>query len=145
MKTYIRVILFVVFFLALAGILTGLYFYNLKDPDLAKAKPDFTLSAAELQKAFEADETSATSKYVNRILEVTGKIRNVSPAKNNVVSISLETGSDLSSVIATFPGINDPSAFRAGEEISFRGKCSGFLMDVLLNNCAVVNIKTSSK
>jgi hypothetical protein len=139
MKTYIKVALFIVFFIALAGILTALYYYNLKSADLAKVKPDFILTASELQQAFEKDEASASSKYVNKILELTGKIVSVKPAENNVVSIALETGNELSSVIGTFPGISDPSVFRAGEEITFRGECSGYLMDVLLNNCALVN------
>jgi hypothetical protein len=138
MKTYIKVSLFAVFFIALAGILTALYFYNLKSADLAKVKPDFILTADELQRSFEADESAASSKYVNKILEVTGKIVSVKPAENNVVSISLETGNDLSSVIGTFPGISDPSVFKTGEVITLRGECSGFLMDVLLNNCAIV-------
>ena len=69
---------------------------------------------------------------------MTGKIASVKPAENNVVSISLVTESDLSSVICTFPAISDPSIFRVGDEITLRGECSGFLMDVLLNNCALI-------
>ena len=78
------------------------------------------------------------SIYINKILEVTGKIASVKPAENNVVSISLVTDSDLSSVICTFPAVSDPSIFRVGDEITMRGECSGFLMDVLLNNCALI-------
>ena len=44
----------------------------------------------------------------------------------------------MSSVICTFPKLTDPSKFKTGEEITLRGECSGFLMDVLLNNCSIV-------
>jgi hypothetical protein len=138
MKTYIKVALFFVTFIALAAILAALYYYNLKATDMSKAKPDFILTASALQKAFEDDETKASGIYINKIVEVTGNIALVKPAENNVVSISLATDSDLSSVICTFPAVSDPSIFRVGEEIRIRGECSGFLMDVLLNNCALV-------
>jgi hypothetical protein len=138
MKTYVKIALFFVSFIALSAILAALYFYNLKSTDMAKAKPDYIVTASALQKAFEDDETAASARYINKILEVTGKIAAVKPGENNVVSISLVTESDLSSVICTFPAVGDPSGFRIGDEIILRGECSGFLMDVLLNNCAVI-------
>jgi tRNA_anti-like len=142
MKTYIKVALFIVTFIALSAILAALYFYNLKSTDMTKARPDFIITATALQKAFEKDETKASIGYINKILEVTGKIASVKPAENSVVSISLVTDSDLSSVICTFPAISDPSIFKVGDQITLRGQCSGFLMDVLLNNCALILQKT---
>ena len=72
---------------------------------MSKAKPDFIVTASALQKDFEDDETKASVIYINKILEVTGKIASVKPAENNVVSISLVTESDFSSVICTFPAV----------------------------------------
>jgi hypothetical protein len=144
MKTYIKVALFFVTFVALAAILAALYFYNLKSTDMAKAKPDFILTASSLQKAFEDDETKASVTYINKIVEITGKIASVKPAENSVVNISMVTGSDLSSIICTFPAVSDPSVFSVGDEITVRGECSGFLMDVLLNNCALI-LKSTGK
>jgi hypothetical protein len=138
MKTYIKVSLFVVVFVALAGILAALYLYNLKAEDLSKAKPDFKIPATLLQKEFEDNEITASSKYNKKIIEVTGTIASVMPAENNIVNITLKTGSGMSSVICTLPAIRDGAVFREGEEITLRGECSGFLMDVLLNNCAVI-------
>lgn len=138
MKTYVKVALFSVTFIGIAGILAALYLYNLKARDLSKAKPDFTLTASALQKAFEDDEAKASATYINRTVEVNGRIASVKPAENNVVSISLVTDNDLSSVICTFPAVSDPSVFRTGDQITLRGECSGFLLDVLLNNCALI-------
>jgi hypothetical protein len=138
MKTYVKVALFFVTFIGIAGILAALYLYNLKARDMSKAKPDYVVTASALQKAFEDDETKASVTYINKIVEVMGKIGSVKPAENKVVSISLVTDSDLSAIICTFPAVSDPSLFRTGDQITVRGECSGFLMDVLLNNCAVV-------
>lgn len=138
MKTYVKVALFIVTFIALSAILAALYFYNLKSTNMAKARPDIIITASALQKAFEVDETKASIEYINKILEVTGNIASVKPAENGAISISMVTESDLSSVICTFNAVADPSVFRVGDQITLRGECSGFLMDVLLNNCALI-------
>jgi hypothetical protein len=138
MKKSYRFILAALFFTALTGILVALYLYNLEPRDLRNVKPDFAISAGDLLKAFKNDEKEATAQYVNRILEVSGIIQSVKSGENNALSISLKTGNDLSSVICTLQGNTDPSDFKTGEQIILRGECSGFLMDVLLNNCSVI-------
>ena len=138
MKPYVKIALFVVSFIAISAILAALYMFNLKHTDMSKAKPDYSISAPLLLKAFEDDETAASNKYINKILEVTGTIISIEPAENNAMSISLATESPFSSVICTFPAVSDTSEFFTGNEITLRGECSGFLMDVLLNNCAII-------
>jgi hypothetical protein len=138
MKLYIKIALFAVSFVAISAILAALYMFNLKHTDMSKAKPDFIVSATDLQKEFELNETAASARYINKILEVTGTITSITHADSNYLNISLKTGSDISNVICTFPAVGDLSMLKTGEEITLRGQCSGFLMDVLLNNCAKV-------
>jgi tRNA_anti-like len=138
MKTYVKIALFGIFFIALITILAALILYNKKHPDTAKVKPDFIVTATALQKEFEVNEATASARYINKILEVTGTIISVTRADSTHINISLKTGSEISSVICTFPGIGDPTKFKTGEEITLHGECSGFLMDVLLNNCSMI-------
>ena len=141
MKLYVKILLAFVSLFAIAAILVALYMYNLKPADMTKATPDFVVSASALQKEFDENEALATSKYVNKTIEVSGTISSVKEAENNALSISLATESDFSSVICTFPSVSDPSKYASGQKITLRGECSGFLMDVLLNNCAVIDPK----
>jgi len=138
MKTPVKVALFVVFFIAVGGILAALYMYNMKHTDTAKAKPDFVVTSTGWQKEFEDNETAASAKYINKIVEVTGTIASVKQSENNSVSITLITGSDMSSVICTFIALPGSSEIKAGESVTIRGECSGYLMDVLLNNCSLI-------
>lgn len=138
MKLYVKIALFAVLFIAISGILVALILYNKKHPDTANAKPDFIITAPLLQKEFEDNEETASARYTNKILEVTGTIASIIRADSTHLNISLKTGSDMSSVICTFISVGDPSQFKPGDEITLRGECSGFLMDVLLNNCAMV-------
>ena len=139
MKLYVKIALAVVFLIAVAGIGVALYYYNLKPQDLQKAKPDFVVSATELQKEFETDETGSSAKYIDKIVEVTGKVIKIESGEKGSWNITLDTGSDFSKIICTFPSVDDPGMFENGMNITIRGECSGFLMDVLLNNSAVVN------
>ncbi len=141
MKTKFKIPLIAVVVIALAGVSFGLYMYNLKPKNLQKTKPDFVVTPAALLKAFESDENAATAKYVNKIIEISGTIQSVKPGENSALTISLNTGSDISSVICTLQGKAGPSNFRAGEQITIRGECSGYLMDVLLNNCSLIEVK----
>jgi tRNA_anti-like len=138
MKNWIKVALFAVVFLAVAAVWFGLHEFNLKHPDTSKVKPDFVVTATALQKEFEDNEKEASSKYIKKIIEVSGTIATVTPADSTHINVSLKTGSDISSVICTFTASGDHPKFLTGEEITLRGECSGFLMDVLLNNCAKV-------
>jgi hypothetical protein len=138
MKTSVKIALFVVFFIAIGGILAALYMFNMKHTDTAKAKPDFVVTAQILQKEFNDNETAASSKYVNKIVEVTGMVASVKQSENNSVNITLTPEGDMSSVICTFTSLSDPSKIKSGDTVTIRGECSGYLMDVLLNNCALI-------
>ena len=138
MKRYVKILLGVVLFFALAGIGTALYLFNMQHKDIGKAKPDFVITAIDLQKAFEDNETAATAKYVKKILEIEGEVESVKTGEANVLNVTIKSGSDLSSVICTFVPAADPAKFTAGSRVTVRGECSGFLMDVLMNNCVLV-------
>jgi hypothetical protein len=138
MKLYVKIALGVVFLIALSSILGALYLYNKKSPDLAKVKPDFVVTSVDLQKSFEENEKLASAKYINKIIEVTGKISSINPPQNNIISISLSTENDLSSINCIFALSTDPEVLNSGNTVTIRGECSGYLMDVLMKNCVII-------
>ena len=138
MKIYVKIALGVVLLLVIVIIGVALYYYNLKPKDLREEKPDFFLSATELQQAFDLNEADATTKYVNKVVEVTGEILSAKPGEKDSYNIALKTGNESSMVNCNFPVLSDPEAFHVGDSITLRGVCSGYLMDVLLNNCVAV-------
>jgi hypothetical protein len=137
MKSYIKIALFVVLFIAISAILGGLIMYNKKHKDTSKAKPDFVVTAVSLQKEFEDNEITASARYINKIIEVSGKIGSIVQADSSNLNVSLVTGNDMSSVICTLHSRGFNTDLKPGDKITLRGECSGFLMDVLLNNCAI--------
>jgi hypothetical protein len=138
MKKSLKISLLAIVFIGLAGIGIGLYYFNLKDKNLQKTKPDYTMTSIDLQKAFEENEAVSIAKYVNKIIEVTGTIESVKAGEGNKTNVALKTGSELSLVICTLSPQSDPAQLVSGNEVTIRGECSGFLMDVLMNNCVVI-------
>jgi len=138
MKKSVKIALGALILLGLTGLGIGLYLYNKQDKNLQKAEPDFVITSVDLQKAFEDDEAVALTKYVNKIIEVTGTVESIKGVEGNIASVVLKTGSGLSSVICTLSSQSDPAELVSGNEVTIRGECSGFLMDVLLNNCTII-------
>jgi hypothetical protein len=138
MKKPVKISLSIIFVVAVAGVVTAVWLFNKKPADLRKTKPDLIVTAPMLQKEFEENEAEAVSKYVNKILEVTGTIVSIKKEREELPTITLKTDSDFSSVICTLNSSENIASMTPGNEVTIRGECSGFLLDVLLNNCAVI-------
>jgi hypothetical protein len=131
-------LLYLIIFIVVAGTIAGVYMYNKPQKDLNRQKADFVLTASELHKEFTADEPAANLKYIGKTIEITGKITSVNIEKEKAVSIILETSDKTSSVICTFRQSMDPREIDTMKPATVRGELSGFLMDVLVNNCVLV-------
>jgi len=140
MKPVIRNLLILVVILGVVGGLIGLYMYNKKSPDLSKAKADFTLNITELVSEFNQDETSASAKYIDKIVEVTGPMSAIEVTGETTMNVTLADEGQMSGVICSFQDIANPVSvgINKGETITVRGICSGMLMDVLLIDCVIV-------
>lgn len=138
-----RTVLWILITIVTIGLVGGGYgFYEFfrTHADLSKVKPDFTLAASDLSSAFENDETAATKKYVDKVVQVTGPVASVEMGSDSTINVTLRDEDALSGVICSFQGrgIEDVSV-KKGDVAVIRGQCSGMLLDVLLNNCALVS------
>ena len=87
-------VLFAFFVLVLAGAATGFWLYARKTPDVVSTRPDFVLTAAELTRAFEQDAKAADARFKEKVIQVSGRVKNVSNA-GAVVLESEETPSEI--------------------------------------------------
>jgi len=141
MKHLFRNLLIVAVILGAIGVVIGLYLFNKKDPNLSKVKPDYILDAASLIKEFNQDENSATAKYVDKVLEVTGPVQAIEQISDSTMNITLSAENQMAVVNCSFNNVADPSSqdIKEGEIMTVRGVCSGMLMqDIQLKNCVFV-------
>lgn len=122
--------------LALLGGGYGYYLFNKKTPGLEDAKADFMVNANELFDAFDSNEQEAQSTYGSKIVEVTGEVLEVKQSDTQTTIILKAENALIGGINCSFNKIIEGPSI--GEEITIRGLCQGFLMDVILNNCTIV-------
>jgi hypothetical protein len=131
-------ILIVLAVLLVAGLAVGYYLWNKPHENMERSKPNFTIEAAQLFAEYNADQTAADAKYLDKTVEVRGVVKEVTKEEGSV-KIILETGSDFS-VLCTLDALSKHprTDFPVGEKVTFKGKCTGFNLDVQLERCVEV-------
>lgn len=128
-----RTIFIVLILFILAGLGTGFYMFTKKVPGLEDIKADYTLTADEVFNSFDSNEDEASKKYIGKVIKVTGKVISKKEADNQY-TITLEAENAIAG------GINcsfreNPGIIEKETMITVKGRCQGFLMNVVLNNC----------
>jgi hypothetical protein len=130
-----KTLILIIIITTLVGGSVGFYLFNKKVAGLENAKADYTITATKLYNAFETQEQEASEKYLNKILLVEGTVVKVEIDKK-YSSIILKADNALAG------GINcsfnhEVESVSKGDIISIKGRCQGFLMDVVLTNCNI--------
>lgn len=138
----ILIILGIILVTGLSGGGYGLYLFFKTHKNLANVKPDFTLSAEALSNEFESDEDAASKKYIDKVVEITGPVSSVALGSDSIVNVTLSEPGALSGIICSFQGRSvDDIKVKKGDVATIRGECSGILLDVLMNNCVLIDKK----
>lgn len=111
------------------------WLYN-KPHQTADQKPFVTLSATELFKAFESDETSANQNYLDKVIEVHGEVSEVSQDMDNHTIILFKSSDPIFGIRCTLE--NNTIHPKPGDTIHLKGICKGYLSDVVLTHCIPV-------
>jgi tRNA_anti-like len=114
------------------------YLWNKPHQNMNTAKTDVTIDAMALFTEYNADEAACNAKYLDKVIAVSGKVKEVANDEGTV-KVSLDTNSDFGvrcelSTTTT----HARTTFTPGEQVTFKGTCSGLNFDVQLNNCVEV-------
>lgn len=124
--------------LVLAGY--GYYQYQRPHQSAAGETTNVKIIADTLYNQYAGDEKACDGKYLNKVIEVSGKLSEIQHSGQSeiwILSTSSAAGGGINCQM--FPGekIPDPHP-RAGDMVTVKGRCTGFLMDVNLSDCIVV-------
>lgn len=123
------------------GALIGGYFaysmYNKPHRNIAEEKADFTVSSNQLFDDFENNEKEANEKYLDKVVEVSGTIIEISKDQIGSTVLTLEAKNAMvGGVLCTL--IDKQEQYSENKTIKLKCKCTGFLMDVVLTECTIV-------
>jgi len=109
-------------------------------PSTSNRDTETQIAATDLYQAFETDEQKANELYLNKIIEVTGEVVSVDESEDLKPAISLRT-EGFGVVKCTFETAEDfeTSEITLGSQITIKGECIGYLLDVLLRNSIIIN------
>jgi len=131
-------ILIILLGLAVLGGIGGYFLWNKPHQNIAASQADVVFTANQLLQAFETDEASANTKYLDEIIKVNGIIKHIENNESGEISVTLATDNEMSSVICNFDlTFKDFQKIKLGEEAVIKGLCSGYLMDVVLDRCVL--------
>ncbi|MCB0635004.1 MAG: hypothetical protein KDC54_00220 [Lewinella sp.] len=127
--------------LAVIGAAVGYYMWNKPHRNMERAAADVTIPTAELFTAFDADEQAANAEYLDKVIQVTGEVRNSSRDEDGHVKVTLDSGDAMFGVICELDEHSEHprTEFTPGETVTMKGLCTGKLMDVVLVRCVEVN------
>lgn len=124
-KIKILIALFVIIVLGYFGynyIMTG------GGREIATEKSEFTTTASKVFEEFSTNAAIATTKYLNRTVEISGKVTGV---ENNVISLDEKVSCQLQAT----------NQVKIGCQISIKGRVTGYddlLEELKLDQCLIV-------
>lgn len=122
---------------AIAVFITWKWVFREASTDVSSQKAEITMDAVTLVQNFEANEDSANARYLNKIISISGNVDNVKENDDNI-TVYLKNPDDLSGVRCSFDKTAiDPVSVKPGDKVKIKGICSGYLLDVVLNKCAI--------
>lgn len=119
-----RKIIFTVIAIVLVAGAVGAYLYFKQTPDIVQDQPDIKVSASELIAAFESDTATASKKYIDKVVEVSGTVKSIDTAG----AVILGEESSPSEVVVGLDRrhLKDHEKLKVGTVAVMQGICSGY-------------------
>jgi multidrug efflux pump subunit AcrA (membrane-fusion protein) len=141
MKKSYKIALIALLLIAVGGFSIWKFVWNKDHRTAEDEKPVATVTASALLSEYETDETASNTKYLNKTVQVNGTVNSVSKDESGTIVVLLATESMMGVVSCTFSAVNGkPSEVevKEGDQINVKGICSGYTIDVVLEQCSLV-------
>lgn len=140
-KKEFKVILFILAFIVMA-----FSFYRMFTKpglDVKNVPAEAKISWIELVNSFENDEIKASELYVDKVIEVSGTVIDISESEKSRVIVLGDKNRSVS-VICQFQEneFEDSSKVKIGDSLVVKGFCTGYLMDVMLIRSKIIKFQS---
>ncbi len=122
-------------FLGLAGLGYAFYVWNEPARDVTGEKA-IHITAIAIFDSFSNNEQAANISFLNKAIEVTGKVTNIKKNLAGNTVVYLQSSDPVFGVNCTFK--QNPGKIIKGNNITFKGICTGYLSDVVINEGIVI-------
>jgi hypothetical protein len=112
--------------------------YKAQAAQEAKERADQTIKAPELVSVYQENEVKADKAFKGKTFYVTGTIEDIKKDITDDIYVTLEGDGVLRQVQCYFDNEDIAADFRKGQRVTFKGKCDGLMMNVLMKDCTLV-------
>ncbi|MFH6602864.1 hypothetical protein ACEZ3G_05205 [Maribacter algicola] len=125
--------------LAIPLLLASIYWYNKPHLDVKQAEASYVLTAQNLIDEYQENEIATNEKYSESVILVKGRVFEVSTLKGNSVITLKDEDSESSIICHLLPEENGKVLnLKVGQDIGIKGICTGYLLDVIMVRCTIV-------
>ena len=136
MKKWKKNVLAIIAILAIGAAGYAYYIWNKPARDVTKEQ-GIRISATAIFDSFTNNEPAANAAFLNNAIEVTGTVSDVKKNQAGETVVYLQSSDPVFGVNCTFK--QDPGSIVKGSTITFKGICTGFLSDVIINEGVLIN------
>ncbi len=133
-KKVLRWIMLLVLFIILALGFVGYKMWTKPHRNVQESK-SIIIEASKLAALFENNETEANKLYLDKVLQINGKVNDVIKNQNNKTVVTIK-GTDMSNILCTLEE-NESNELLPETFIQLKGICTGYLTDVVMVRCKV--------
>jgi len=138
----IKYIILTILAIGFIGAGIGLKMFFKPHADINKLEAEFKVEATNLMDEFQKEENTATTKYSEKVLEISGKLVAKSKLKNGTDLLILED--EMQGVSCQLDSVwcaaNQPAiqSLETGKPVTIKGICKGYLMEIKVSPAVVV-------
>ncbi|HRH65097.1 MAG TPA: hypothetical protein PLU53_02250 [Bacteroidia bacterium] len=116
----------------------GYYLFNKPHGSIVDDAPVSSSEATYLVSEYEADENAANSKYLGKVIEVSGTVSDKNLDEKGILNLVIQ-GGDLAGIGCQFDKNfqSDALSLKTGDQVKVKGICTGILMDVVMVDCVL--------
>lgn len=126
MKKWMKILLLIGGIGLVTGAVIVYRIYTKPHRDVTKEK-GIELTAQQLYEAFRTDEDAANTLYLDKAIELSGEVVDIATNQDGKVVVNFKTDDPFVVINCTFK--TDPGTLSAGQTITFKGICTGYIPD----------------
>lgn len=132
----------IIFILILVIIPISLFFYVYNKPhrDINDEEPVVNITANQLFVEYEQNEDEANERFLDKVIIIEGKIDELDISKEDDPTIIIKNAEDFFGVSCSFGKEMEQllANKKIGDFIKVKGICKGYLSDVVLIDCIII-------
>ena len=135
MKKAVKLLAVILILLAVSWLIL----MNMPQAQTMNKSASVSVDAKTLFVEYSESESAAGEKYNGMIVQVEGRVLDISKDKQGAAVILLDAQNEFAGILCTLQDIN-ATLPKIGDNIVIKGQCNGLLTDVVLNKCVIEKI-----